>query len=88
MTDYEYLDWWRTARKAREWYKENQGRPDDIRLFSYNFGLFRGGMQTTSEVIRHDDSGMEATCRRVIEMFLDEFNRRHDECMTVDEFLK
>ncbi|MEE8823724.1 MAG: hypothetical protein SOH70_05110 [Lentilactobacillus sunkii] len=88
MGYFEYLDWWRSARQARNWYLANHNRPADVELTMYNYGFLRGGWQPRAELHEYDDPGIEMGVHKITEIFIEEYNRQHHQHLTVDEFLK
>lgn len=78
MTDEDYFDWWRIARKARQSYPTDK----DVELEMVDMPI---GFGPQASVVYPGDRMRD---RKVIEMFLNEFNHRHRTDMTVDEYLK
>ncbi|GEP72009.1 hypothetical protein FD12_GL001566 [Lentilactobacillus rapi DSM 19907 = JCM 15042] len=78
MTDEDYFDWWHTARQARRKYPFDKDQ--DVAWFDMPFPLLPEQMTIYP--------GDKIRDRKLIEIFLDEYNRRHHTHMTVDEYLK
>lgn len=78
MGYFEYLDWWRIAREARRKYPSDKDQ--DVAWFDMPFPL-----PPEPAVIYPADRMRD---RKAIEIFLGEYNKRHHQHMTVDEFLK
>lgn len=81
MTYKEYLQLWRIARSMRKYYPcKTIVKIESMPVGTQFFGLFP--RYETVPIVDHDSRPKIA-----IELFVEEYNRRHDRPITVDEFL-
>lgn len=82
MTDKEYFELWHLAQKLRDMYDPNYLPKVTIEVPAA--GLLYS--PPPYAVVNHDDK--RPIIRAIIRNFLDEYNRRHETPITVDDYLE